>query len=188
VHGHVHLGVTLHAAEHAPVRLVTRLVDQPPLEEDAEEQRHKDDHQRPADELAERELPAEQQRHKDPELDHQVRRGELERHRRREIRALAKQRARKRNGGVGAGRGGGTKAAGDPNRARRVVRHEPTHLPLRHHGLHCTREREAEDQRPEDLPEHPERERERLHDLAADGRDDDHRSASTLRPGKGRVS
>ena len=64
--------------------------------------RDQDDHQRPADELAEHELPAQEQRHDDPELDHQVGRGDLEHHRRGEVRALAKQRARERDRRVGA--------------------------------------------------------------------------------------
>ena len=68
----------------------------------AEQQREEDDHQRAADELAERELPAEQQRHDDPELDDEVGRGELERHRRGEVGALAEERPRERDGGVGA--------------------------------------------------------------------------------------
>ena len=39
-----------------------------------------------ANELAEHELPTEQQRHHDPQLEHQVGRGKLEDHRRREVR------------------------------------------------------------------------------------------------------
>src|SRR5207249_2105784 len=35
--------------------------------------------------------------------------------------------------------------------------------------------RKAEDQRPQDLPEHPERERQRVNEIAADVRDDGHR-------------
>ena len=39
---------------------------------------------------------------------------------------------------------------------------EAPHLALGDHGLHGAGEREAEDQRPENLPAHPERERERV--------------------------
>ena len=61
-------------------------------------------------------------------------------------------------------------------RARRVVREQAPHLGLRHDRLHGAREREAEDQRPEDLPEHPERERERLPELVPH-----HRRSTLLR-------
>ena len=84
--------------------LLARLVDEPAGEEKPEEQRDADDHQRPADELAERELPAEHERDHDPELDDEVRRRELEHDRGGEVRALAEERARERDGGVGAGR------------------------------------------------------------------------------------
>ena len=168
VHGHVHLGVALHPPEQAAVRFRARLLDQLPLEEDAEEQRQQHDHDRPADELAECELPAEQQCHDDPELDHQVRGGKLECHRRGEVGALAEQRARQRDGGVRARRRGGAEAGREAQRARRIVGHQPPHLALRHHRLHRPRQREAEDQRPEDLPEHAEGEAERVEQLGHD--------------------
>src|SRR6185436_2712521 len=56
----------------------------------------------------------------------------------------------------------------DRERAGRVVRQEPAKLALGDDRLDDRREREAEDQRPEDLPEHPERERERVDELGAD--------------------
>src|SRR6266511_1726312 len=93
-------------------------------QEEPKNGRQEHDHQRPADELAQRELPAENEGHDDPELDDQVRRGELECHRGGEVRALAD------------------------------------------HRLDGTREREAQDQRPEDLPEHPEGEAERVPEFA----------------------
>src|SRR5262245_33135864 len=163
--------MSLHRARQTSVRLPTRLVDEAALEEDAKCDRDEDDHQRAADELAEHELPAEQQRDHDPELEYEVRGGDLERNRRREIGTTAKERARKGNRGVGAGGRGGAEAGGDGQRPGRVVRKQTAHLALRHHRLHGSREGEAEDQCPEDLPEHPERERQRIDDLSANGRD-----------------
>ena len=153
---HVHLRVPFHRPEASLLRLSARLVDETALEEDAEEQRDEDDHQRSADELADDESPAEQQRHDDAELDHEVRRGDLERHRSREVRAFAEERARERDRGVRAARRGCSETACDEERARRVVGQEPAHLALRHDGLHDRRESEAEDEGPEDLPRHPE--------------------------------
>jgi hypothetical protein len=120
----------LHPSGDAAVRLRARLVDQAATEEDSEEKGEEDDHQRPADELADDELPAEQQPHDDPELDHQVRRGEHERDRRGEVGALAEERARQRDGSVGAGGGRCAEPAGDRDRARRVVRQQPPYLAL----------------------------------------------------------
>ena len=96
------------------------------------------------------------------ELDHQVGGGELERHRGGEVGALAEERPGQGHRGVGAGRRGRAEAGGDRQRTRRVVRQEAAHLSLRDDGLDRRRQREAQDQRPEDLPEHPERERERV--------------------------
>ena len=43
------------------------------------------------------------------------------------------------------------------DRGRPVVAHDPLHPPLRDERLHGTRQREAEDERPQRLPEHEER-------------------------------
>jgi len=51
-------------------------------------------------------------------------------------------------------------------------RKQAPHFLLRDERLYGTREREPEDQRPEDLPEHAEGERERPPELAADARHD----------------
>src|SRR6266511_4236146 len=77
LHGHVHLGMALHPPEHPTLGFAARLLDEAALEEDAEGECQQHNHQRPADKLAERELPAEQQRHDDPQFDHQVGRREL---------------------------------------------------------------------------------------------------------------
>src|ERR687887_206143 len=66
---------------------------EPAPQEAPEHDREQDDHQRPADELAERELPAEDERHQDPQLDHEVRGGELEGRRGGEVGAPPEKRA-----------------------------------------------------------------------------------------------
>ena len=50
-------------------------------DEQPQQHGHDDDQHEPADELGERELPADQHPHHDPKLEHEVRRGELERQR-----------------------------------------------------------------------------------------------------------
>ena len=100
------------------------------------------------------ELPAEQQRQDDAELDDEVGGGDLERHRRGEVRALAEQRAGQRDGGVGARRRRRAEArwrrrgcaAGRHPAAGRSTRTDDR--------LDDRRQREAEDQRPQDLPRH----------------------------------
>jgi hypothetical protein len=66
-----------------------------------------DDH-RATDELGGSELPAEHERHDDSEFENEVRGCDLECGRRDEVGTLAKERARERYGGVGAGRGSGS--------------------------------------------------------------------------------
>ena len=110
----------------------------------------------------------EQEADDDAELEDEVRRGELERHRRREVRALAEQRAGERDRRVGARRGRGAEGGRLGHGARRVVREQPLHLLLGHDRLHDRGEREAQDQRPEDLPRHAAGEGERVQDLLAD--------------------
>jgi hypothetical protein len=141
--GHLHVGVALHPTEQSTVGVHARLLDQTLLQKDAEGERQEHNHEWPADELAERELPAEQQGHDDPELDHEVRRGELECHRRREIGALTKKRPRKGDRRVGTRRGGGAETGGDCKRPWRVIRKQQAHLAFRDDRLHHPREREA---------------------------------------------
>ena len=64
-----------------PSRVLARLLLEPPRHEEADPSPHHDDQDQAADELRERELPAEEDPHHDPDLEHEVRRGELERHR-----------------------------------------------------------------------------------------------------------
>ena len=70
----------------------------------------------------------EQHPHDDPELDHQVGGGDLEHHRRGEVRALAKQRAGERDRRVRAARRGRAETGRDEQRLRRVVGQQPAHL------------------------------------------------------------
>ena len=77
-----------------------------PRDEDAHADPHQHDQQQAADELRERELPAEEDPDHDPELEDEVRRGELEDHRRGEARALLEQRLRDRDRRVAARRRG----------------------------------------------------------------------------------
>jgi hypothetical protein len=157
---HVHLGVALHRAKQSAPGLLTRLLDEAPAQKAPEEEREDDDHERPADELSEGELPAEQDRHHDSELDHEVGGRELEHHRRGEVTALAKDGARHRHRRVGTRGGGGAEAAGDLEGTGRVVGEKAAHLGLGDDCLHRSRDGEAEDERPEDFPEHAEGEAE----------------------------
>ena len=99
-----------------------------------------------------------------PELDHQVGRGDLERHRGGEVRALAEQRAGQRHRRVRARRRRGAEPGRDRQRARPVVAEQPHHRGPPHHGLDHRRQREPEDQRPGDLPRHRPGDRQRVPD------------------------
>ena len=110
--------MTLHPSKHTPVGLASGLVNHVRCEETAKQQRHQRDHDRAPDELSGGELPSDQDREDDPELEDEVGRAELERHRAGEVGALTKQRARERDGGIGARRGGSTEPGGDHQGAR----------------------------------------------------------------------
>jgi len=156
--------VPFHPPPGAAVGVLARLFDQAPAQERAEGECEQDDDERAAEELGQRELPAEDERHDDPQLDDEVGRSELERHRGGEVRPLAEQRARERDGRVGARGRRGAEADRDTDRSRRVIRQQAPDLGLGDGRLDDGRERESEDQRPQDLPEHAERERERIDD------------------------
>src|SRR5215472_12677494 len=161
---HVHRRVALHGSGQALVRLLPRRVDQALAHEQAERHGHADDHYRAADELGQRELPADQQREDDAELDDQVGAGDLEDHRGGEAGPLAEQRTGERHRRVGAGRGRGAQAGG-PGQGRRpvVTEHGDDRLPP-DQRLHNGRQREAEDERPGDLPGHRASLRQRMAD------------------------
>src|SRR5581483_1486200 len=172
--GHVHFRMAFHRAEEALLGLRTRLLDEPPAQEDPERESDQHDHERTADELSDHELPAEQQSHDDAELEDEVRRGDLEHHRRREVRALAEERPIERGGRVGARRRRGAERGRGRERARRIGGQEAPHLLLRDDGLDEPGQREPEDQRPEDLPGHPAREGQGPDDLVPDRDAEDH--------------
>jgi len=152
-----HRGVAFHLAGDAALRLAARLRDQAGAQEPAEQQRQQADHQHAADELGQGETPAHQQRQQDAELEHQVGGSELEGDRGGEIGALAEQRSRDRDGGVGAGRGRRAEHSGPQQRPGRGVRQGLGHARLRHGHLDHGREQEAEADAPEDLPSHQQR-------------------------------
>ena len=89
---HVHRGVTLHRSCEALLSLGLRRLEQLFSQEEPEGRGEQDDHQRPTDELGQRELPADGKGEDDAELDDEVCRGDLERHRGREAGPLAEQR------------------------------------------------------------------------------------------------
>ena len=89
-HGHVHFGMAFHDSFDAFLSLPSGGFDQTRRQENFKKHCHDHDHQVPADEFCRRELPAHQNDHDDAEFDYQVRRSELESHRCRKVRALAK--------------------------------------------------------------------------------------------------
>ena len=144
-------------------RVGTGLFLEPPGDEQPDPGPHERDQQDPAHELRQGELPAEEDPHHDPDLEDEVRGGELEGHRRSEARALLEDRLRNRNRGVAAGRRGG---------AEQVARAERSLEPgARDPRLDDAREREAQHERPADLPGHLERVRETVADAVEDDHD-----------------
>ena len=89
---HVHGGMAFHRPRDSPLGLLAGGVDEPGAHEQPEQDGEHHDHQRAADELGGGELPAHQQSQDDAQLDHQVGRTDLERHRGHEVGALAEQR------------------------------------------------------------------------------------------------
>ena len=89
-----------------------------------------------ADELGERELPADQHPHHDPELDHEVGRGELESQRRGRRGALLEEALGDRDRRVAARGGGGPEAGGDGDRAKPGAAERALDPLARHPGLH----------------------------------------------------
>ena len=166
---HVHGGVALHGTRQALVRLLARGVDQPLADEDAEDHRQQDDHDRPADEFGQGELPADQQREDDAQFDDEIGAGDLERHRGDETRAPSEQGPGEGHRRIGAGRGRGAKPGRLGQGARpAIAEHRGDRFPP-DHGLDDRRQREAQDQRPGDLPRHGARERQRMADGGENG-------------------
>jgi hypothetical protein len=161
---HVHRGVAFHRSGQPTLGLRARFDEQALADEQPEQHGQQHDHDRAADELGHGELPAHQQRQDHPQLDDQVGGADLERHRGGEVRALAEQRARQRDRGVGTRGGRRAQRGGHRERPGPVIAHQPDYRVAAHHGLHHGGQCEPEDQRPEDLPGHRSRERQRMPD------------------------
>ena len=152
-------------------RLRARLLLEPRRDERTDEHPHQHDQDEPADELGQRELPAEEDPRHDPELEDEVRRGELERHRGREARPFLEHRLRDRDRRVAARRGGRAERRREPERTCVAAAQRPLHPRPRHPRLHDPREQEAEDERPRHLPRHLEGVPQPLPELAHDVHD-----------------
>ena len=139
------------------------------LDHERPRERQEDDHDRAADELGRRELPTHQDDEHDAELDHEVGRREHEDHRGDEVGALLEQRLAHRGRRVGARRRHHAQPARARDGARAMVAHDPFHLLARRERLDRARQREAEDQRPERLPEHEEALAQAVPDVASSG-------------------
>jgi hypothetical protein len=100
------------------------------------------------------ELPAEDHAEQYAEFDDEIGRGELEGHGGDEVRTLAKERAGERRRGVGAGGGCRAERRGFDDGARRTVGKELGELGLGDDRFNDRGEKEAEAERPEDLPRH----------------------------------
>jgi hypothetical protein len=151
---HVHRGVAFHGPGQAAVSLLGCLSDEAGTQQCTKEQRQDDDHHRAADELGRGELPAENQGQDDPEFDDQIGAADLECHRGREVRTLAKQRAGQCHRGVRAGRARRAQTGGDCERLGSVVAEQSSDGLSANQRLHHGRECEAEDEGPEDFPRH----------------------------------
>jgi hypothetical protein len=126
-------------------------------DEQAHRQPHQRDEREPAEELRGGELGPEEDPQDDPELEDEVGRGEHERDRGGQPGALLERALADRDRRVGARRGRGA----EPGRARRrgeaATAERALHLLAGDPCLDDPRQREAEDERPPDLPRHLER-------------------------------
>ena len=87
--GHIHFGVTFHAAGNALVRLFPGLFEKVLAEKPPEEKDQENDHERCADDFGQRELPTQEHQHDDAELEDEIGGGYLKGHCGREIRSVA---------------------------------------------------------------------------------------------------
>ena len=156
VHAHVHRRVAFHRTGDRPRQPARAALEEPlRVRKRRNSSATQHDHQRAADELGEGELPADQQRQDQPELDDEVGGGELERHRRGEVGALAEQRSGQRDRCVGAGRRRGAEARSRSARLRgRSSGSNRGDRGLADERLDDRGQREPEDQRPGHLPRH----------------------------------
>ena len=141
-------------APHGPARVLARVLLQAGRYEEPQCRRHQHDHHDPAEVLGERELPADEDPEHEPELPHEVGRGELEGEGRDCRRAFLEQRLGDRDRGVGAGRRRGPQARGPAHRARPPARHQGLDPLSRNPSLHDRRDEEPEHKRPPHLVGH----------------------------------
>ena len=120
VHAHVHSGVALHGTGHA-FGLRAGIVDSRLRRKMRNSTASVTIMIGPPTNSASGELPRQQERQDDAQFDDQVGRGDLEGHRRGEVRTLQEQRARQRHRRVRAGRRGGTQPGRGNKRARAVI-------------------------------------------------------------------
>ena len=146
--------MALHRACQPLLGLLARLLDEALAQEQAEEHRNEDDHDRPAYELPQSELPAHEQGQDDAELNHQVGGGDLEGHCGGEAGALAEQRAREGHRGIRTRGAGRTQGRRDRQGLRPVVTQQPDDGLAPDHSLDDGGKGEAQNEGPEDLPGH----------------------------------
>src|SRR5947209_983921 len=154
---HVHGSVPFHAAEPAFSSVPAGHLHQPRCEGQAEYQGDEDHHENAAEKFRGGERPSHQNDEDDAQLDHQVGRGDLEDHGRGKACSFAEDRSGQRHGGIGAGARGDPKECRQGQAARRIVPEKPGHGAVRHEELDDGREAKAQNQGPEDVPEHVER-------------------------------
>ena len=152
---HVHGGVPLHRPGQSLVRLLARAASMSSRARTAgTSTATSDDHDRAADELGQGELPAQQQRHDDAQLDDEVGRGDLEGHRRGEVAPLRNSDRASATAAYEHDDEAAPRPGRQRQRARPVVAEQPDDRLPPDHRLHHRRQREPQDQRPEDLPGH----------------------------------
>ena len=134
--GHIHLGMTFHYTSEAFISLFSCLLNDFGCEKHSKQHRHDRDHQRSAQELRQRELPAEKDRHNDAQLNDEIGRAEFERHCRGKVCALAEQSTRDCHCGVRARRRCGSECAGDSDRPGSGIAENLGDFLFRHNRLH----------------------------------------------------
>lgn len=163
-HAHIHRRVTFHTAGDPLCCLLTGQLDQLRRQREPHQQGQQDHHHDAAEELGRGELPAHHHDQDDPELDHQVGGGELKGDRVGEAGALAEDGAGQGDSRVGARAAGGPEEGRQGQAARGGVAEHPRHGAVGDDRLHDTRQGKAQDEGPEHLSEHTQRDIQRRGD------------------------
>ena len=156
--------MAFHRPGQPPISLSAGGVNESRAHEKPEQHSQHHDHQWAADELRRSELPAHQQSQDDAQLHHQIGRTDLEGHGRGEVGALAEQRPGQGHRRIRARRGRCAQSRRDSQGARPIVTQQSHDGRSTHDGLHHCRQRETQNQRPQDLPRHRPRQRQRMPD------------------------